>query len=234
MRSYLDAKLMAKTLRDALAQKNISLSHSETLEIVAQQFGFADWNILAAKLNSTRPPEPESTLPAGWTKWGKAAECYDMGIEPELKHKGQKVAFIRRNQNSIPPEQADGAFGTLMQTFSAQQWHDKKLELTAELKSEAADGVQMWMRVDGPMGLLRFDNMDYRRLKGTQDWAPARIVLAVPDNAITVNFGFFVIGQGTGWASNFNLKVVDHQEPETMGMTEQGMLDQPTNLSFAN
>jgi hypothetical protein len=51
MRTYKDAKAMAKSLRDSLATRSVSLSHSECLEIVAQQFGFADWNTLAAKLD---------------------------------------------------------------------------------------------------------------------------------------------------------------------------------------
>ena len=50
MRTYQDAKAIAKSLRDFLAARNVSLSHSECLEIIAQQFGFSDWNTLAAKL----------------------------------------------------------------------------------------------------------------------------------------------------------------------------------------
>jgi uncharacterized protein len=50
MRTYKDAKSMAKTLRDALSSRNVSLSHSECLEIVAHQFGLPDWNTLSAKL----------------------------------------------------------------------------------------------------------------------------------------------------------------------------------------
>ena len=59
MRTYLQSKDMAKSLRESLAAKNIALSHGECLEIVARQFGFADWNILAAKIGI------ESTPPAG-------------------------------------------------------------------------------------------------------------------------------------------------------------------------
>ena len=51
MRTYKDAKAMAKSLRDSLAARSILLSHSECLEIVAKQFGFADWNTLSAKLD---------------------------------------------------------------------------------------------------------------------------------------------------------------------------------------
>ncbi len=50
MRTYQDAKTIAKSLRATLAARGTALSHSECLEIVAQQFGFAEWNTLAAKL----------------------------------------------------------------------------------------------------------------------------------------------------------------------------------------
>lgn len=50
MRTYKDAKAMAKSLRDSLAASSVSLSHSSCLEIVAKQFGFVDWNTLSAKL----------------------------------------------------------------------------------------------------------------------------------------------------------------------------------------
>jgi hypothetical protein len=57
MRTYLQAKAMAKSLRDELASKNFSLSHSECLEIVARQFGFGDWNTLAAKIRIETTPD---------------------------------------------------------------------------------------------------------------------------------------------------------------------------------
>lgn len=50
MPTYKDPKTMAKSLRRTLAARRVLLSHSECLEIVATQFGFADWNTLSAKL----------------------------------------------------------------------------------------------------------------------------------------------------------------------------------------
>jgi hypothetical protein len=61
MRTYRDAKAMAKTLRDVLAVKKVSVSHSECLEIVAQQFGFPNWNTLSSKL-SHEGHRPESSI----------------------------------------------------------------------------------------------------------------------------------------------------------------------------
>jgi uncharacterized glyoxalase superfamily protein PhnB len=50
MRTFRDAKAMAKTLRAEIPD----LSHSQTLEIVAKQFGFDNWNILAAKVEDAQ------------------------------------------------------------------------------------------------------------------------------------------------------------------------------------
>lgn len=56
MRTYIDAKAMAKSLRDSLAASSVLLSHSKCLEIVAKQFGFANWNTLAPKLKESGQP----------------------------------------------------------------------------------------------------------------------------------------------------------------------------------
>lgn len=50
MRDHLDAKIMAKQLRQRLAEKAIELGHGECLELVANQLGYADWNTLAARI----------------------------------------------------------------------------------------------------------------------------------------------------------------------------------------
>lgn len=50
MRTFRDAKAMAKSLRETLSRRQIDISHSESLEIVAAQFALKDWNTLAAKI----------------------------------------------------------------------------------------------------------------------------------------------------------------------------------------
>src|ERR1700735_1992100 len=59
MRDFRDAKAMAQTLREALNAKSVSLTHSESLELIAKILGFHDWNVLAAKIQS------EGQSPAG-------------------------------------------------------------------------------------------------------------------------------------------------------------------------
>jgi Glyoxalase superfamily protein len=50
MRTFIDAKAMAKTLRSALESRQVAITHAEALEIIAMQFGFANWNGLSAKI----------------------------------------------------------------------------------------------------------------------------------------------------------------------------------------
>ena len=49
-----DAKRMARALRDALATQAVTLTHSQSLELIAKTLGHADWNTLSAK--SADPP----------------------------------------------------------------------------------------------------------------------------------------------------------------------------------
>ena len=65
MRDFRDAKAMAHTLRAALAAKGLKITNSRSLELIAEAFGVADWNTLAATIrgealvarkNASRPP----------------------------------------------------------------------------------------------------------------------------------------------------------------------------------
>jgi uncharacterized protein len=72
MRDFRDAKAMAQSLREALKAKSVAVSHSESLELIARAFGLPDWNVLAAKIQSSRPATvadataspPASALPS--------------------------------------------------------------------------------------------------------------------------------------------------------------------------
>lgn len=66
MRDFRDAKAMAQTLREALKTKSVSLTHSESLELVATVLGFHNWNVLSARIQSEVQPaaNPGPTIPA--------------------------------------------------------------------------------------------------------------------------------------------------------------------------
>jgi catechol 2,3-dioxygenase-like lactoylglutathione lyase family enzyme len=100
MRDFRDAKRMAKSLRAAMADRQVPLSHSETLEIVARQFGCDDWNVLAAKIDGATPgtnedkPQEVVRLQMGIPilrifDEAKATEFYlgFLGFRPDWEHR---------------------------------------------------------------------------------------------------------------------------------------------------
>ena len=69
MRDYRDAKAMAASLRQALKAKAVTLTHSESLELIAKAFALDNWNILAAKIEAAAGPLPASAAPDGKTRF---------------------------------------------------------------------------------------------------------------------------------------------------------------------
>ena len=64
MRDFRDAKAMARTLRAALAAKGLNITISQSLELIAEAFGVADWNTLAAAIRAERTAPPNSASPS--------------------------------------------------------------------------------------------------------------------------------------------------------------------------
>lgn len=65
MRDFRDAKAMAQTLRESLTTKAVTVSHSESLELVSRMLGVADWNTLSALLHAERR---DTTVPVARLK----------------------------------------------------------------------------------------------------------------------------------------------------------------------
>ncbi|MGN6446560.1 glyoxalase superfamily protein [Amnibacterium sp.] len=53
MLNIVDAKLAARALRRDLAERDLHLTHSETLELIAHQLGHRDWNTAVASMTPT-------------------------------------------------------------------------------------------------------------------------------------------------------------------------------------
>ena len=145
-------------MRSALAERQIDISHSDSLELVARQFGFDDWNTLAARIEAGRPRR----LPPGWqTHHGAGYPLFDMGIDPNEPGSVTIVAISS-------PDVVGQNFATLMRSISAEDYRGHTLRLAAELRGEDVGYGSLWMRVDPKGGgkSLRFDNMLMREKAG--------------------------------------------------------------------
>jgi ATP-dependent Lon protease len=77
---------MAKTLREALAQRSLDLSHSESLELIAQVLGERNWQTLSAAIDASAGPESSShaALPAAERRSLPMIPLRDMVAFPEM------------------------------------------------------------------------------------------------------------------------------------------------------
>ncbi|MGB3418376.1 MAG: glyoxalase superfamily protein [Mesorhizobium sp.] len=231
--TYLDAKSMAKALRQSLAARSIALSHSDCLEIVSQQFGLADWNTMAARI-AAAPTGDALRLPRDWSMTNQTDQRYYRGgLDPE--EPGTALVESRFKLGSGVDLSGDH-FASLMQSVRADPFKGDRVELTASLRTEDADAASIWMRVDGSPGhVLRFDNMMKRKddgaLHGTRGWISRSVVLDVPEDAISIHYGVLLQGYGRVWARSFKISSVGQDVPVT---AQRHYLDRPSNLDFSD
>ena len=228
MHTFLDSKTMAKALRTALAERQIDISHSDSLELIARQFGLDNWNMLAARIE--RAAVAEGDLPAGWHAHHHAAyPLHQIGRDPEDR---SAIKIVCVSSSDVVGQN----HATLLQSIAADDYRGKSVRFTAELRGEEMDRGTIWMRVDQRGGgtAIRFDNMLSRSkdgaLSGTVGWTSRSIVLDVPEEASSIHYGPMLRGVGRLWARNLNFEIV----PEGAETTERGRYPRrPTNLGFS-
>ena len=99
MRDFRDAKAMAHTLRAALAAKGLKITNSQSLELIAEAFGVADWNTLAASCQTRRKTEPpdcfrvSAARPSWWPAGSNPVAPFSAAFDRTLHR-----AFVNANQ----------------------------------------------------------------------------------------------------------------------------------------
>ena len=230
MHTFLDAKTMAKSLRSALAERHIDITHSDGLELVARQFGFDNWNILAARIDAATAGD--GPLPAGWIRHhgngtGNGDRLHRLGLDPARPD----TVLI---ESLASAELIGSQFATLMQSIDAADYRGTRLRLTVELSGEDVDRGALWLRIDDRAGkILGFDNMLARAtdgaLTGTFGWTERTIVLDVPEAAASLHYGALLKGAGRLWVRNFRL---DEAGDDIAPTDQRTYPRRPTNLGF--
>lgn len=171
-------------------------------------------------------------LPAGWIMAGSDPEDYDIGIDTKVFHSGTRCSFMK---HAI---EAPRGFGTLMQMFSADEFHKKRLRMRMWVKTQDVVGrVQSWLRVDGPKrtNMLAFDNFCKKQIEGTTDWQLTESVLDVAESATNIAFGIILAGVGKVWIDDISFEAVGTDVPTTdcpCGGTKRKNKTNPRNLDF--
>jgi hypothetical protein len=167
-------------------------------------------------LTATGMATEQSTAPAGWSAGGSHPAEYEMGLDPATRRSGRSSAVLR---GKTPTK--DG-FGTLMQQIDAADYRGRRVRLSGFSKAAGVAGwAGLWMRVDGPQGVLALDNMQSRPIKGTADWKRCEVVLDVPSGAGAIWFGLLLSGPGQVWFDDLQLEAVDGTVPVTAATSQR-------------
>ncbi len=188
----------------------------------------ACWFFLALALAGVSTLKAEA--PKGWFEAGNNRQGYESGAETP-QGKSRRIAFLRSKKKIVP------GFGTLMQTISARHYRNKRVRLSAEIRSEGVlRWAGMWMRVDGKTEgkSLAFDNMQDRPIRGTRDWRRYEVVLDVGEEAEFVAFGFLLDGGGQIWIDQLKLEIVDDRVALTDRLQPSVLPEKPVNLGFGD
>jgi hypothetical protein len=155
----------------------------------------------------------QDLAPEGWGKAGANRVQYDVGVDRRVKHAGTASAYVKPNVLEFNKE----SFGTLMQSFRADEYRGKRVRMTAYVKAEdVGRWAGLWMRIDGATkSPMTFDNMGNRPIKGTSDWQKYELVLDIPDDSAAIAFGILLAGGGQVWVDDFNFEVVGNDVPST-------------------
>jgi RNA polymerase sigma factor (sigma-70 family) len=161
----------------------------------------------------------------GWGMAGSRPQNYESGVDRNIKRSGEGSAYLKSKLS-----ESGAVFGTLMQTFNAEDYRNKRVRLSGYIKSEAVEPwAGFWMRVDDANGkVLSFDNMQSRPIWGTTDWQRYDVVLDVPENGFNIAFGILLGGKGQVWFDELQFETVEQNVPTT----DLEVSTTPCNLDF--
>jgi hypothetical protein len=156
-------------------------------------------------------PKAEQAL-AGWSiDVNRSGNPRDQNASDYAAELDRKVAHGGRASMSLRSTVARPmGFRAVTQFVKADAYRGKRVRLAGYLKTRDVGAYAgLWLRVDGPGGILAFDNMGTRPVKGTADWTRHEVVLDVPEAALRLAFGSLLMGTGQVWVDDLTLDVVD-------------------------
>ena len=106
MRDFRHAKAMARTLRASLAARGFKITVSQSLELIAEAFGMADWNTLSATIRAEatgpRNNVRRSQFSAAWSGYAFSAALESTLHRPSPTPTGESTSTRRWSISCLP------------------------------------------------------------------------------------------------------------------------------------
>ena len=100
-------------------------------------------------------------------------------------------------------------FGVATASFPIAPAAGRTVRYSGFIKTEGVTRgyAGLWWRVDGPSGVLAFDNMSTRGVTGSTDWTRYTIELPIDASVKNINFGALMPGDGTAWFDDLTIEL---------------------------
>jgi hypothetical protein len=134
---------------------------------------------------------------------GGSPEDYELGLDRKTLFDGKPTVYFGARTSS--PK----GFGAIIHSVEARPYVGRMVELSGFLKTEGAEGsASLWMRIDGPSGMLKIDSMSDRKILGQTDWTEYRISMPVPIEAEKIAVGIINGWNGQVWGTRFRIQAI--------------------------
>ncbi len=154
-------------------------------------------------LSSLALAHPHDAQLTGWQLTSPISDRFEASSDAKVTFRGKPTA---RLQTDTP--RADLA--SLIQSVDAEQYRGKRVRFSTYAKTKGVEGwTGTWVRVDSPHSAFRrYEDTHNVNLQGNSDWTALSIVLDIPDDARTIEFGLSQEGTGTTWFGPVSVETV--------------------------
>ncbi len=176
------------------------------------------------------PVMGKNNIIPGWIITGTVPCEYSVDFDRVIFYKGTRSVRIKGDSDNID----DGDYMTVMQQFKACDYIGKRIRFSAFIKTQKVEEwCGLWMRINGATAtIVKFDNMQNRPIKGTNDWNYYSVVLDIPESSNIINIGVLLTGKGTIWMDHANFEMVDKSVETTDVDLSSELPQKPVNLSL--
>jgi C-terminal processing protease CtpA/Prc len=127
-----------------------------------------------------------------------------------------------------------GSWASLGSSSPAETLRARRVTLSADARTrDVSDGVTLWLRAEGPGGVVQFESTQDHTIKGTNDWTPLRISTRIDPRAVRLRYGLVL--SGSGLAELRRLRLVAAAAPSApIAPAAQAFLDSALALVKSN
>lgn len=149
--------------------------------------------------------DPQSKQPYGWDLRGKLlpSQGYFFSIDSTTVKQGRYALLM-----TTDPAVAERTAGVCTYRI-AGPFTGNKIRLSGMLKTERVSPggfAGLFIRVEGPNGMLAFDNMEKRQVNGTSDWTAYSTLVPLAPGATHLLVGGWLSGGGKAWIDDLQIE----------------------------